>query len=190
MTLGGLAFLSPWLLGGLALLPVIYWLLRTVPPRPQQIPFPATRILVGLENKQRTPARTPWWLTLIRMLAAALVILALAEPVLNPSRDTALRGAGPVVLAVDNSWAAASRWALRSRMIDRLIAEVEGQSRPLMMVATASPARTITARIEPPAAARSTAAALAPQPFAPRHADAPSPSSPRLPAEATPASSG
>jgi hypothetical protein len=78
MSIGALAFLNPALLGALALLPVIYWLLRTVPPRPQRISFPATRILVGIENKEKTPAKTPWWLTLIRMLAAAFVILALA----------------------------------------------------------------------------------------------------------------
>ena len=35
MSIGALTFLSPWLLGGLLALPVIYWLLRTVPPRPR-----------------------------------------------------------------------------------------------------------------------------------------------------------
>src|SRR5919106_4430851 len=110
MSFGALAFLNPWLLAGLAALPIIYWLLRTVPPRPRQVAFPATRILVGLEAKEKTPAKTPWWLTLIRMLAATLVILALAEPVLNPDRKTALNGTGPVVLIIDNGWAAASRW--------------------------------------------------------------------------------
>ena len=58
MSIGALAFLSPWLLAGLLSLPIIYWLLRTVPPRPRQVAFPATRILVGLENKEKTPAKT------------------------------------------------------------------------------------------------------------------------------------
>ncbi len=95
MSFGALAFLNPWLLAALATLPIIYWLLRTVPPRPRQVTFPPTRILVGLENQEKTPAKSPWWLTLIRLLAAALIILALAEPVLNPSRDAALAGNGP-----------------------------------------------------------------------------------------------
>src|ERR1044071_2009000 len=98
MMFGALAFLNPWLLAALARLPVIYWLLRTVPPRPQQIEFPPTRILVGLDNKEKTPAKTPWWLMLIRLLAAALVIFALAEPVLNPSQSQALKGSGPGVI--------------------------------------------------------------------------------------------
>ena len=97
MNLGALAFLSPWLLTGLIALPIIYWLLRTVPPSPRQVEFPATRILVGLENREKTPHKTPWWLMLIRLLAAALVILALAEPVLNPDRRNALGTSdGPV----------------------------------------------------------------------------------------------
>ncbi len=171
MSLGALAFLNPWLLAGLLSLPVIYWLLRTVPPRPKQVAFPATRILVGLENKEKTPAKTPWWLTLIRMLAAALVIFALADPVLNPNRETALKGTGPVIIAVDNSWASAANWAERTRMIDRLVSEAEGQNRAVIIAPTASPSKSFQFRIEPPAAARSTAAALQPQPFAPQRAD-------------------
>jgi hypothetical protein len=167
MTIGPIAFLSPWLLAGLLALPVIWWLLRTVPPRPLRLEFPPTRILMGLENREKTPAKTPWWLTLIRMLAAALVILALAEPVLNPNRQTALTGSGPVVLVVDNGWASAAHWSARTSMVDRLIAEAEGQSRPVMIVPTAHTSRTIPAKVEAPGAARSTAAAIQPQPFAP-----------------------
>ncbi len=86
---------------------------------------------------------------------------------LNPSREAALDGTGPVAIVVDNGWASASRWDERTRMIDRIIAEAEGKSRPVVVVPTASTAKSFTARIEAPAEARSTAAALAPQPFAP-----------------------
>ena len=167
MSIGALAFLSPWLLAGLLALPIIYWLLRTVPPRPRQVQFPATRILVGLRNKERTPSKTPWWLMLIRLAAAAFVILALAEPVLNPNRESAMRGSGPVAIVVDNTWAAAPNWAERVRMIDRLIAEAEGRSRAVVVVGTAITGKAPALRIEPPQAARSTAAAIQPQPFAP-----------------------
>ena len=170
MTLGPIAFLSPWLLAGLLALPAIWWLLRTIPPRPRRLEFPPTRILVGIENREKTPAQTPWWLTLIRMAAAALVILALAEPVLNPDRESALTGSGPVVIAVDNGWAAASQWGARTFMIDRLIAEAEAQGRPVLIAPTATAGKARSLKIEAPAAARSTAAALQPQPFAPDRA--------------------
>jgi hypothetical protein len=167
MTIGPIAFLSPMLLAGLLALPLIWWLLRAIPPSPQRISFPPTRILAGLDNRERTPSKTPWWLTLIRMLAAALVILALADPVLNPNRETALTGSGPVVLVVDNGWASAAHWSARTFMVERLIAEAEAQSRPVMIVPTASSTKSVSLKIEAPGSARSTAAAVQPQPFAP-----------------------
>lgn len=172
MTFGPLAFLSPWLLAALITLPLIYWLLRAVPPRPASVSFPPTRILVGLENEEKTADKTPWWLTLIRLLAAALVILALADPVLNPTRNAALKGTGPVVIVADNGWAAASRWPERASMIDRLIDQAEGAQRSVVVVPTASATKTSPPKIEAPAEARNTAAAILPEPFAPARADA------------------
>jgi hypothetical protein len=167
MTFGPLAFLNPWLLAALVTLPIIYWLLRAVPPRPATIEFPPTRILVGLENEEKTADKTPWWLTLIRLLAASLVILALAEPVLNPAKNAAMKGTGPVVLVTDNGWAAASRWPDRVQMVERLIAEAEQAQRPVIVLGTASSSKTVTPKIEAPSEARNTAAALKPEPFAP-----------------------
>jgi hypothetical protein len=167
MGFGALAFLNPWLLAGLASLPLIYWLLRTVPPRPKQVAFPPTRILVGIENREKTPAKTPWWLMLIRLLAAALVILALAEPVLNPTRENALSGSGPVVLVIDNGWAGASHWSERIAAAERLIDAAEAQGRAVVVAPTAPRGKASSVRIEAPTTARSTLAALLPEPYAP-----------------------
>src|SRR5438477_118616 len=111
LALGSLAFASPWLLAALAALPVIWWLLRVTPPAPRRIAFPAIRLLLGLTPREETPARTPWWLILLRTVLAALVILALAHPVLNPQNR--LAGTGPVALIVDDGWAAAGEIATR-----------------------------------------------------------------------------
>jgi hypothetical protein len=167
MSIGVLAFLNPWLLAGLATLPLIYWLLRTVPPRPKQVEFPATRILVGLENTEKTPAKTPWWLLLIRLLSAAFVIFALAEPVLNPMRDQALKGSGPVVLVIDNGWASAAGWPRRTALADQLITEAQRQSRPVLIVETTPATKGRSLGLSTPAEARSVLAALEPRPFAP-----------------------
>lgn len=172
MSFGPLAFLNPWLLAALVTLPVIYWLLRAVPPRPTQVQFPPTRILVGLDNEEKTAEKTPWWLTLIRLIAATLVILALAEPILNPSRDAALSGDGPVVVFLDNGWSAASRWPERVAMVDRIIGEAESKGRSVIVAGTAAATRLPVLKIQSPAEARSTAAALVPEPFAPDRAAA------------------
>jgi len=167
MSFGPLAFLNPWLLAALVTLPIIYWLLRAVPPRPTQVEFPPTRILVGIENDEKTAEKTPWWLTLIRLIAATLVILALADPVLNPSRDAALTGEGPVAVFVDNGWSAASRWPERAAMIERIIGEAESKGRPVIVAGTAATTKLPILKIQSPSEARSTAAALVPEPFAP-----------------------
>src|SRR5437764_14637016 len=105
LSLGTLAFASPWLLAGLTILPVLWWLLRVTPPAPRRLRFPAIRLLLGLVPREETPARTPLWLIVLRMALAALVILGLAQPLLNPSAQ--LTGSCPLVLVVDDGWAAA-----------------------------------------------------------------------------------
>ena len=51
---------------------------------------------MGLDAREETPARTPWWLLLLRMIAATLVILALARPVLDAGSTLAGSGTGAV----------------------------------------------------------------------------------------------
>ena len=45
LTFGTLSFAVPWLLVALASLPVLWWLLRAVPPAPSRVVFPAIRLL-------------------------------------------------------------------------------------------------------------------------------------------------
>ena len=135
LALGSLAFASPWLLAALAALPVIWWLLRVTPPAPRRIAFPAIRLLLGLTPREETPARTPWWLILLRTVLAALVILALAHPVLNP--QSRLAGTGPVALIVDDGWAASRDWSRRQTMAIDILAEAEREDRQIILVTTA-----------------------------------------------------
>ena len=79
-----IAFGSPIVLGGLLVLPLIWWLLRVTPPRPDVETFPPLKILAKVLKNEVTPRKMPWWLLLLRLALAALVILALADPVLNP----------------------------------------------------------------------------------------------------------
>ncbi|RME95168.1 MAG: hypothetical protein D6773_18700, partial [Alphaproteobacteria bacterium] len=109
MALGPIGFLEPALLAGLLALPLIWWLLRFTPPRPRMVVFPPTRLLRDLDDNAQTAEHSPWWLTLLRMVLAALLILALSRPLIHPDRET-LAGNGPLVIAIDNGWASASRW--------------------------------------------------------------------------------
>jgi Domain of unknown function (DUF4159)/Aerotolerance regulator N-terminal len=135
LALGSLAFASPWILVVLAALPVIWWLLRVTPPAPRQIAFPAIRLLLGLVPREETPARTPWWLIMLRTLIAALIIIALAHPLLNP--QTRLAGEGPVALVIDDGWPAARDWRRRQAAAIEILAGAEREGRQIVLVTTA-----------------------------------------------------
>ena len=107
-----LAFTVPAALIGLAILPLLYWLLRVTPPRPRQIPFPPLQLVLGVKPEDETPARTPWWLMLLRLGLAAAVVLAMAGPVWNPLA-AGMGKTGPLLLLLDDGWPAADSWARR-----------------------------------------------------------------------------
>jgi len=107
-----LAFAAPTVLAALALLAALYIFLKVTPPRPRQAVFPPLRLLIGLNAKDATPAKTPWPLLALRIAIAALVILAMAGPLWNLS-PTSGAGAGPLLLAIDDGWPAAPAWERR-----------------------------------------------------------------------------
>ena len=105
-----IAFGAPAVLLALALLPAIWWLLRVTPPRPRILAYGPTRSVVSqIGEEEKTPAKTPWWLTALRLLVAAAVIVALAGPVYKPSSEEA-RGTGPLLIIVENGWSSAPQW--------------------------------------------------------------------------------
>jgi Domain of unknown function (DUF4159)/Aerotolerance regulator N-terminal len=157
-----LSFAEPLLLIGLLSLPLLWWLLRVMPPRPRRIEFPPTRLLFDIAPKEETPSRTPWWLTAIRLAAAALLIFAAAGPIWNPK--TGLAGhSSPLVILLDDGWSAASSWDSRIRAADELIANADSDRRGVALVPLSEPNRDIT--IMPAGAARVALRQLTPKPY-------------------------
>ena len=137
LSVGALSFAAPWLLAALAGLPVLWWLLRLIPPAPRRQIFPAIRLLLDLVPREETPERTPPWLLALRLLLAALVILGLARPIFDaPPR---FAGDGPLVLVVDDGWAAAVDWPARVEAMNALIAQAERENLPVLVLPTAAP---------------------------------------------------
>ncbi|MCI5074382.1 DUF4159 domain-containing protein [Oricola sp.] len=133
-----LSFAAPAILFGLAALPVIWWLLRLTPPKPRTEIFPPLRLLAQVMKHEETPARSPWWLTLLRLLMATLVILALARPVLNPVADIAT-GDGPLALLVDNGWSTGRDWDARMAQAAQLVEKAHEAGRTVALAFTVAP---------------------------------------------------
>ncbi|WP_223425894.1 DUF4159 domain-containing protein [Tateyamaria pelophila] len=118
MTLfGAIGFAAPWLLTALIALPILWFILRAIPPAPIRQRFPGVALLLGLKDDEAVSDRTPWWLLLLRMLAVAAMIIGLAGPVLNPS-DTAEDGDGPLLIVLDGSWAGAGQWPRQMQAVE------------------------------------------------------------------------
>jgi hypothetical protein len=156
------AFANPLILFGLIALPAIWWLLRLTPPRPKTEIFPPLRILASVLKREETPSKSPWWLTLLRMALAAALILAIADPVLNP-RTNSLATGGPLVLVVDNSWATSTDWERRVQTAEALIGDAERAELPVSITFTADPNHDPVPTSAP--AAREKLAAARPQPI-------------------------
>jgi len=143
--IGGLplGFAEPLVLIGLLTLPVLWWLLRLIPPRPQRIDFPPTRLLLEIAPKEETPARTPWWLTVMRLALAALVIFAAAGPLWNPP-VAAMKTRAPIAILIDDGWAAAAGWDARLRTADDIIARAENDRRAVALIPLSQGTRDIS----------------------------------------------
>ncbi|WP_206020680.1 DUF4159 domain-containing protein [Roseococcus sp. SYP-B2431] len=130
-----ISFAAPWLLLALPALPLLWWLLRVTPPQPRRMDFPAAMLLRDLPIAEETPARTPWWVLLMRIAAAALLILGLARPVLGPGASGS--GEGMLLLVLDDGWASGPDWPLRVAIAQSELDRAEREGRPAALLATA-----------------------------------------------------
>ena len=161
-------FAAPWVLLALAVLPALWWLLRVTPPAPRTQDFPAIRLLLGLRAREQTAARTPWWLLLLRVVAAGLLIVGLAGPVLDAAG--ALPGDGPLVLVMENGWNAAPDWTVRMSAAEAALDRAERDGRQAALLPTARTGQDAAPTLSPVMAVaelRPRLAALQPAPWPP-----------------------
>src|SRR6056297_180341 len=164
MIIGPIGFAAPWLLVALAALPILWVLLRAVPPAPIRRRFPGVALLLGLSDDDSVTDRTPWWLLLMRMLAVAALIVGLAGPVLNPQQKSDTAAEGPLLILLDASRAAARDWPAQEALLDTMLAETGRAARPVAVMRLAEPEPPVFQSAE---TWRSRLSGLAPAPWAP-----------------------
>lgn len=169
MTLGPFFFGAPWVLAALAAIPALWWLLRFTPPAPAVVNFPPLRLLEKIRPDEETPAKTPWWLLLLRSLLVACLIIALAEPILRPN-TLATNSDRPLLLVLDNGWTTSEDWDRRISTATTVLEAASRANQPATLMTTAGPATAVG-----PAPADDIAAlveTLQPIPVAPHRLDA------------------
>jgi hypothetical protein len=156
---GAIAFASPALLLAAFGLPLLYLLLRLLPPAARRVRLPSLRLIGDVEMPPPPSARPPLWLVLLRIGIVALALLGLAGPRWQPP------AAGPaparIAVVIDNGWASASQWA---RMVEAARSRIDDRDATtryaIVPTATATAPRFVTA-----VAARAQLDALTPMPW-------------------------
>ena len=163
--LGALTFLNPWALTALLILPVIYWLLRFTPPKPQSVRFPPFRLLLDLISMEEETDKTPWWLVLLRLILAAAVIIAIARPVLTDHKQLTLSKA-PLLIIIDNDWSTANNWSLHQTILLQTVATAQSRNIPVAIATTTATSQPQILNMQTAKAARNLATSIAPQSLA------------------------
>ena len=128
MSFGPLTLAAPAVLAGLAALPLLWWLIRRLPPPTKRVVFPAVRLLGPVVEEPPPQARPPWWLVALRLGAVTAVLLGLAGPRWNPTPDAP--APQRLLIVMDNGWQSAPGWPeMVSAARARIEALEEGKAR-------------------------------------------------------------
>lgn len=158
-----LGFSAPWLLLALLVLPVLWFLLRALPPAAVRRRFPGVALLLGMREQEEERDKTPWWLLLLRVVATAAIIFACAGPVLNP-RGVWQTGTGPVLVLLEGGWPGAALWEARKERVATLLNGFQRSGRPVALMRLTSPEGLV---FTDPAEALTRLEGMVPQPWQP-----------------------
>lgn len=137
---------------GLMAATAIWFIMRTLPPKPREVEFPPARLLQKQTPTRQTTAEMPLWQRIMRATALALATLGLAQPGYD-GMDFLKGGKGPVVIAVNNGAFAGPRWEDRAAMIESVLKDAEREDRGIVLFPTVSPANGAAPEITGPVGA-------------------------------------
>ncbi|GIU66893.1 DUF4159 domain-containing protein [Candidatus Phycosocius spiralis] len=104
---GSIGIATPLALLALAALPIIWLVIRALPPVPKSQIFPPTSLLSGIAPTQETPQKAPQWLAWFRLFTLSCLIVGFSGPVVNPTK---IQDSRPLLLVIDNGWTSAPLW--------------------------------------------------------------------------------
>ena len=130
-----LAFISPWALTGIIILPFFWWLFNITPPVPKSIIFPPVEFIRKIKKERLSNVESPWWLILLRLILLLMIILAAARPLWNNQLENKI--SGDLLIVIDDGWSAAPGWNKRHKAIVALIKRAELSKKQITLLTTA-----------------------------------------------------
>ncbi len=117
---GLIDFSAPLALVGLLALPIIWILLRTLPPPPRRQAFPPTSLMHDIGQSEVEADQCPLWLRILRIMAVTAVILGCAGPIIG-RQDAGFEADKPVIILIEGSWAEALDWNDRIHAAEQML---------------------------------------------------------------------
>ena len=135
LVVGPLEFASPLVLLGLISLPILWILLRTMPPPARRQEFPPVVLLGGLKDSESETRSIPPWLRLLRLAAVAAAIIGFADPVLVGEGPAVQETGSPALVLVDAGWAGAAAWERRRSELEGFLERRRRGGTPVFVLA-------------------------------------------------------
>ncbi len=133
--LGPVGFATPLALLGLIALPLLWILLRTLPPPARLQVFPPVVLLGGLKDDDSETKSIPLWLRLMRILAVAAAIIGFSDPTIVGEGNETQESGKPALLLVEAGWAGAAGWDLRKVEILEILERRRHGGTPVLLLA-------------------------------------------------------
>ncbi len=135
--LSQLTFANPWLLSLILSLPLLWWILKILPPKPKELDFGGCYFLNDLKTTEKAAQKTPWWVLLIRICIIAFIITAFSAPHekithYQPNDNT-------TIIIIDNDWASAQNWEDLKNQAKLILEENLNYKKEVKIIATTAP---------------------------------------------------
>ena len=134
---GFLGITTPWLLLAFILLPVLWFVLRAVPPAAKRRRFPGVTLLLELRDYDTEPDNTPWWLLLLRTIIISCLIVGFSEPFLN--FDSIDDKNADLLVIMDGSWADAPNWKSQKKEALRVVQQAKNSGQKVAFLQLTDP---------------------------------------------------
>lgn len=120
---------------GLMATAALWFIMRTMPPKPRQEEFPPTRLLQKWKSTKHKPAEMPLWQRIMRVTAFTLATAGMAQISYNPV--DIFKGDGTLLLATNNGAFAGPNWSDRAAAMKDILDRAQRENREVILLPTA-----------------------------------------------------
>ena len=132
-TINNLAFSNHLALIGLFALPLVFYIIKLLPPAPKKMFFSSFYLIKSMEKVSVTKKNVPIWLLIYRIILITLIILFFSAPYLNimNKKNTSNTIKNYVIIA-DIGWSMSKEWDKFKKIVSEISVEAEKKNKKII----------------------------------------------------------